>query len=224
MILFSMKGGLLKWWKCTPDSSLGQDGAHLGPVGPGWAPCWPLEPCYQGHQFPYKFWGHLSWNMPHRPTSLVSAHDPDWQLRIIKWVSGVYRLIKGENNFSFISFKVNTNSYCINHLWNGPWDSLNNSSQHICPWTLNRHLATDILKCMLLNSSCESTINDFKDQVSISSGNGLVHYYVTHAKSKGDNAAISRKQMCRVCIYSTDVTYVIYTQSPIYGELSLIQT
>ena len=28
-------------------SSWGQHGAHLGPVGPRWAPCWPHEPCYQ---------------------------------------------------------------------------------------------------------------------------------------------------------------------------------
>ena len=27
---------------------MGQHGAHLGPVGPIWAPCWPHEPCYQG--------------------------------------------------------------------------------------------------------------------------------------------------------------------------------
>ena len=26
---------------------MGQHGAHLGPVGPRWAPCWPHEPCYQ---------------------------------------------------------------------------------------------------------------------------------------------------------------------------------
>ena len=26
----------------------GQLGAHLGPVDPGWAPCGPHEPCYQG--------------------------------------------------------------------------------------------------------------------------------------------------------------------------------
>ena len=25
-----------------------QHGAHLGPVGPRWAPCWSHEPCYQG--------------------------------------------------------------------------------------------------------------------------------------------------------------------------------
>ena len=25
--------------------------AHLGPVGPRWAPCWPHEPCYQGLHF-----------------------------------------------------------------------------------------------------------------------------------------------------------------------------
>ena len=29
-------------------SSWGQHGVHLGPVGPRWAPCWPHEPCYQG--------------------------------------------------------------------------------------------------------------------------------------------------------------------------------
>ena len=29
-------------------SSWGQHGAHLGPVGPRWAPCWPHEPCYRG--------------------------------------------------------------------------------------------------------------------------------------------------------------------------------
>ena len=30
--------------------SWGQHGAHLGPVGPRWAPCKPHEPCYQGLQ------------------------------------------------------------------------------------------------------------------------------------------------------------------------------
>ena len=25
---------------------MGQHGAHLGPVGPRWSPCWPHEPCY----------------------------------------------------------------------------------------------------------------------------------------------------------------------------------
>ena len=29
-----------------PDSK--NHGAHLGPVGPSWAPCWPHKPCYQG--------------------------------------------------------------------------------------------------------------------------------------------------------------------------------
>ena len=31
-------------------SSWGQHGAHLGPVGPRLAPCWPHEHCYQGSQ------------------------------------------------------------------------------------------------------------------------------------------------------------------------------
>ena len=29
-------------------SSWGQHGAHLAPVGPRWAQCWAHEPCYQG--------------------------------------------------------------------------------------------------------------------------------------------------------------------------------
>ena len=33
-------------------SSWGQHGAHLGPVGPRWAPCWSHEPCKQG-SFPW---------------------------------------------------------------------------------------------------------------------------------------------------------------------------
>ena len=32
--------------------SLGPHGAHLGPVSPRCAPCWPHEPCYQGCFFP----------------------------------------------------------------------------------------------------------------------------------------------------------------------------
>ena len=28
----------------------GQHGAHLGPTGPRWAPCWPHEICYLGEQ------------------------------------------------------------------------------------------------------------------------------------------------------------------------------
>ena len=29
-------------------SSWGQHGTHLGPVGPRWAPCWPHGSCYHG--------------------------------------------------------------------------------------------------------------------------------------------------------------------------------
>ena len=30
---------------------IGQHGAHLGPVGPRWAPCWPHKTCYQGDYY-----------------------------------------------------------------------------------------------------------------------------------------------------------------------------
>ena len=35
-------------------SSWGQHGSHLGPVGPGWVPCWSNEPCYHGGLSPKK--------------------------------------------------------------------------------------------------------------------------------------------------------------------------
>ena len=34
-------------WPCK-QGSWGQLGAHPGPTGPRWAPCWPHEPCYLG--------------------------------------------------------------------------------------------------------------------------------------------------------------------------------
>ena len=40
--------------------SMGQHGAHLGPVGPRWAPCWPHKPCYLG---PCEPTGHRSQNV-----------------------------------------------------------------------------------------------------------------------------------------------------------------
>ena len=42
-------------------SSWGQHGAHLGPVGPRWAQCWPHEPCYQGMVTPVQLM--LPWNI-----------------------------------------------------------------------------------------------------------------------------------------------------------------
>ena len=40
----------LRW-----QGSLGKHGAHLGPVGPRWAPCRPHEPCYQGLHCSYYY-------------------------------------------------------------------------------------------------------------------------------------------------------------------------
>ena len=45
------------WWILRYQGSWGQYGAHLGPIGPRWAPCWPPEPCYQGWRiFMLSFW------------------------------------------------------------------------------------------------------------------------------------------------------------------------
>ena len=43
------ESSLTYWLTYHPreQGSWGQHGAHLGPVGPRWAPCGPHEPCYQ---------------------------------------------------------------------------------------------------------------------------------------------------------------------------------
>ena len=33
---------------------MGPTWAHLGPVGPRWASCWPHEPCYQDYHYPLR--------------------------------------------------------------------------------------------------------------------------------------------------------------------------
>ena len=47
------QGNLLQSLSCLHrwQSSLGQNGAHMGPVGPRWASCWPHGPCYLGILF-----------------------------------------------------------------------------------------------------------------------------------------------------------------------------
>ena len=40
----SGQSGTVPWWQCSWD----QHGAHLGPTGARWAPCWPHEHCYLG--------------------------------------------------------------------------------------------------------------------------------------------------------------------------------
>ena len=48
---FCSASGSTEWCSASLpryQSSWGQHGAHLGPVGPRWAPFWPHESCYQG--------------------------------------------------------------------------------------------------------------------------------------------------------------------------------
>ena len=58
---------------------MGQHGAHLGPVGPRWAPCWPHEPCYQGH-FALTIDVNDTFRV-HTNKDFVNVDWPHWSLR-----------------------------------------------------------------------------------------------------------------------------------------------
>ena len=55
--------------------SWGQHGAHLGPTGPRWAPCWPHELCYLGISG-------LNWSAREGPSreSLSAVHQGTWSI------------------------------------------------------------------------------------------------------------------------------------------------
>ena len=81
---------VLAFWVMAKGSQIpkfmGHHGAHLGPVGPGWAPCWPHEPCYQGYScnksgmlclktlwaLVVQVWNQWSWFWPHVSISYES--------------------------------------------------------------------------------------------------------------------------------------------------------
>ena len=56
-----------------PDSKV--HGAHLGPTGPRWAPCWPHELCYLGHCHPERIHYHcvICVFVPHTVFSFPSS-------------------------------------------------------------------------------------------------------------------------------------------------------
>ena len=49
------------------EGSWGQHGAHMGPTGPRWAPCWPHEFCYLGS---------LWWSWEARPSDQHGVCEP----------------------------------------------------------------------------------------------------------------------------------------------------
>ena len=61
---------------CTGSAALqgswGQHGAHLGPIGPRWAPCWPHEPCYLGSAALQLIWDAMML-MRHHPYKSLKA-------------------------------------------------------------------------------------------------------------------------------------------------------
>ena len=59
-------------WK---QGSWGQHGAHVGPTGPRWSPCWPHGPCYLG-----RYPEHLQW-LTQSTAGYIPAFCPEIILR-----------------------------------------------------------------------------------------------------------------------------------------------
>ena len=72
-------------------SSWGQHGAQLGPVGPRWAPCWPHEPCYTMTSY-LTYWSNFTC------PAMVDAG----------WNSTQHHCLKGECVIRLCSWQVET--------------------------------------------------------------------------------------------------------------------
>ena len=86
------------WWQ----GSWGQHGAHLGPTGPRWAPCWPHELCSLGtlnhsiatpkgvfYEVPVFHYGYKKSYRPNLITAgavIILCITPD-QVMLIYWIS-----------------------------------------------------------------------------------------------------------------------------------------
>ena len=72
--------------------SSGQYGAHLGPVGPRWAPCWPHEPCYHGCSL-YTYFLVLRPNARHKRERWSRTMQWIWGRMLKTWTTWLPRLL-----------------------------------------------------------------------------------------------------------------------------------
>ena len=74
---------------------MGQHGAHLGPTGPRWAPCWPHELCYLGLIYRYHLFVSASgstkllkwWNKIETAHVLKISCDTDFIYHILQYIT-----------------------------------------------------------------------------------------------------------------------------------------
>ena len=90
---------------------MGQHGAHLGPVGPRWAPCWPHESCYQGpltasnqqHYFLFCFPALIRYNCSTLGYGITSSGSHLW---IPRRVMDLYAVIKPYPRYCFCNYAM----------------------------------------------------------------------------------------------------------------------
>ena len=105
--------------------SWGQHGAHLGPVGPRWAPCWPHEPCYQGYD-----WHKLCYfDLP----SMISNDHSTTNVVIGSRVPGLWylrpELMGGK---IILSLHVSTHAACMGGAYTALWGNIEHCRKLKC--------------------------------------------------------------------------------------------
>ena len=99
-------------------SSWGQHGAHLGPVGPRWAPCWPHEPCYQGCYSDY-------FPLLEAVLIVIVMWQSMWQILPFPFIPLI--IVLKESNVSLLKDSVHCNHWLVirnkwrGWIWRGPF-------------------------------------------------------------------------------------------------------
>ena len=76
---------------CSNEGSWGQHGAHLGLIGPRWAPCWTHEPCYYIISYTHLF-------LTLRLASVTPRDDHHWGQMWLTGNSWILWLVVGKTH------------------------------------------------------------------------------------------------------------------------------
>ena len=95
-------------------SSWGQHGTHLGPVGPRWAPCWPHEPCYLGK--PSKPQANPGLLHSHTPLCCRNVSCMNFRVTDLPFVRGIHRPTVDSPHKGPITFVTDVNRHLVPYV------------------------------------------------------------------------------------------------------------
>ena len=130
-------------------SSWGQHWAHLCPVRPRWAPCWPHEPCYQGNVWP------AVRNCSFTNSNFLTMFIPFW---LVAWEKNAKIKPMSSSPLQPIHYSQYFTTQIARFMgqtWGPSGADRSQVGPILAPWTLLSGLVTSTLLLEMLNSDMQ---------------------------------------------------------------------